>query len=283
MGPEHFLLGLIEEGDGRAAIALRALDVLLEDVQLRVREEIGLGVSQADLQVPLSPRVRALLQRATAGARRLGHSRVGTAHVLLALAVDTGGIANRLFYEYRLDVPRLHEVIARRASTSSENEGPPSWEDLTSQEVLYAFVDPEEIQEPIRVGWRARTVGLAALGAAALTRRAFDRGSGVVGSPLALQVLVRLYVGPADGPLEDRGELADSARIGLGCEAEELKDVVTTLADARLILVKDEQDEDQRLLITEAGAAHVEQWLIEVKPLFHDWPPNHPCADDAVG
>ena len=143
------------------------------------------------------------------------------------------------------------------------------------EDVLAAGIDTD-------LGWRGRPMALAALGAAVLARTAFDRSKTGMLEPLQMQLLARLTLAPTNGTLTEPGELLDSLTVALACDRDDLRDAVDVLADRRLIVCSDEQDDDERLSITAAGVSQVHQWLRQVVPLFGRWPPDHAGADDAV-
>jgi ATP-dependent Clp protease ATP-binding subunit ClpC len=86
IGAEHLLLGLLREEEGIAARALRFLDVSIEGVRERVVETVGLGERAATGQIPFTPAAKSALELALREALDLGHTYIGTEHVLLGLA-----------------------------------------------------------------------------------------------------------------------------------------------------------------------------------------------------
>jgi ATP-dependent Clp protease ATP-binding subunit ClpC len=93
LGPEHVLLGLIGEGTGNligkqtgvAGYVLRGLSANVDAVRdvLKVQPQPAVGPPTARHDF-----VPALILRAEAEAQRLGHSYVGTEHLLLGLIID---------------------------------------------------------------------------------------------------------------------------------------------------------------------------------------------------
>jgi len=94
IGTEHILLGLIREGEGVAAKALDALGVTFDVVREKVEEAIGANTNPS----PGSPRSRPREEGPGAFAARglqLGHSYIGTEHMLLGLVREGDGVAHR--------------------------------------------------------------------------------------------------------------------------------------------------------------------------------------------
>ena len=84
IGTEHILLGLIHEGDGIAAQVLQSLDISLEAVRMKVEEIIGATKPTSD-SPPFTPRAKKVLELSLREALQLGHTYIGTEHVLLGL------------------------------------------------------------------------------------------------------------------------------------------------------------------------------------------------------
>jgi ATP-dependent Clp protease ATP-binding subunit ClpA len=91
IGTEHILLGLIGEGEGVAAHALAASGVTLEAARSRVEQEVGRGDSTPSGHIPFTPSAKRLLELSLRQALALGHSHIGTEHVLLGLLEEGSG------------------------------------------------------------------------------------------------------------------------------------------------------------------------------------------------
>ena len=93
IGTEHILLGLVREGDGVAAKVLSNLGVELNKVRSAVEFIIGRGDRTVLGEIGLTPRAKKVIELAVDEARRLGHSYIGTEHLLLGLVREGEGIA----------------------------------------------------------------------------------------------------------------------------------------------------------------------------------------------
>ena len=93
IGTEHILLGLIHEGEGVAAKALESLDIPLEAVRAQVEEIIGQGQQAPSGHIPFTPRAKKVLELSLREALQLGHSYIGTEHILLGLIREGEGVA----------------------------------------------------------------------------------------------------------------------------------------------------------------------------------------------
>ena len=93
IGTEHLLLGLAREGEGVAAKALGELGVTLAKLRTSVEKIMGRGDSTTSpSEITLSPRTKKVIEYAIDEARKLGHSHVGTEHLLLGLVREGGHI-----------------------------------------------------------------------------------------------------------------------------------------------------------------------------------------------
>jgi hypothetical protein len=93
IGTEHILLGLLKEGEGLAAGALRSLGISIEAVRERVEGTIGPSGSAPVGSPAFTPRARTVLELSLREALQLGHSYIGTEHILLGLAREGDGVA----------------------------------------------------------------------------------------------------------------------------------------------------------------------------------------------
>jgi ATP-dependent Clp protease ATP-binding subunit ClpC len=93
IGTEHLLLGLLHEGEGVAASALRALGVSLDAARQQVEDVVGTGTSAPAGSIPFTPRAKRVLELSLREALRLGHNFIGTEHILLGLLREGDGTA----------------------------------------------------------------------------------------------------------------------------------------------------------------------------------------------
>lgn len=96
IGTEHLLLGLLHEFEGPAARALRSLGLDLEGARAEVVERIGMGDTKPQGHIPFTPRAKKVLEISLREALKLGHSWIGTEHLLLSLAREGEGVAAQI-------------------------------------------------------------------------------------------------------------------------------------------------------------------------------------------
>src|SRR5947209_6432366 len=114
IGTEHLLLGLVREGEGVAARVLDSLGVELSKVRTAVEFIIGRGDSTTSpSEITLSPRTKKVIELAIDEARKLGHSHVGTEHLLLGIVREGEGIASGVLESLGVSLEKIrHQVIA---------------------------------------------------------------------------------------------------------------------------------------------------------------------------
>lgn len=111
LGTEHILLGLIREGEGVAAKALEALEISLDDVRVQVIDIIGEGNETPSGHIPFTPRAKKVLEYALREGLQLGHSYIGTEHLLLGLLREQDGVAAKVLIKLGADLPRVRQQV----------------------------------------------------------------------------------------------------------------------------------------------------------------------------
>ena len=113
IGTEHLLLGLVREGDGVAAKVLSNLGVELNKVRSAVEFIIGRGDRASSGEIGLTPRAKKVIELAVDEARRLGHSYIGTEHLLLGLVREGEGIAAGVLESLGVNLERVRGETTR--------------------------------------------------------------------------------------------------------------------------------------------------------------------------
>ena len=116
IGTEHILLGLIHEGEGVAAKALESLDISLEAVRAQVEEIIGQGQQAPSGHIPFTPRAKKVLELSLREALQLGHSYIGTEHILLGLIREGEGVAAQVLQKLGADLNRVRQQVIQLLS-----------------------------------------------------------------------------------------------------------------------------------------------------------------------
>jgi ATP-dependent Clp protease ATP-binding subunit ClpC len=124
IGTEHLLAGLSREERGAARRALESTGITVEAVRGAIEALVGRGKQAPSGHIPFTPPAKKCLELALREAVKLGHSYIGTGHVLLGLISTSDSVAVRVLGELGADVGQL------RARAIQETVGHPEGGDL---------------------------------------------------------------------------------------------------------------------------------------------------------
>ena len=111
IGTEHLLLGLLAEGKGVVAKALDSLGISLEAARGKVSETFGpAGSFTPDQPKPFTPRATKLLL-SVPEAQELGHSYIGTEHILLGLIREGEGVAAQILVNLGAELSQVRQRV----------------------------------------------------------------------------------------------------------------------------------------------------------------------------
>ena len=85
VGSEHLLLGLLLDNGGVSFTALAARKLTAEKVEEVIKDSVGIGSPTVLSPNEFTPRFKHIIETAIAQARAMGHSYVGTEHLLISL------------------------------------------------------------------------------------------------------------------------------------------------------------------------------------------------------
>ncbi|WP_257351144.1 ATP-dependent protease ATP-binding subunit ClpC [Pseudalkalibacillus decolorationis] len=126
VGTEHILLGLVREGEGIAAKALSVLGLSPEKIQKEVESLIGKGQESVET-IHYTPRAKKVIELSMDEARKLGHSYVGTEHILLGLIREGEGVAARVLNNLGVSLNKARQqvlqLLGSNESSSSAHGG----------------------------------------------------------------------------------------------------------------------------------------------------------------
>jgi len=167
VGTEHILLGLVREGEGIAAKALSAIGITAEKIQKEVENLIGIGNEKTQAP-PYTPRAKKVIELSMDEARKLGHSYVGTEHILLGLIREGEGVAARVLSNLGVSLNKARQQVLQllgnsdtgsHSGSSASNVNTPTLDSLArdlTQIAKEGSLDPvigrsKEIQRVIEV------------------------------------------------------------------------------------------------------------------------------------
>ncbi|MFC2949301.1 ATP-dependent protease ATP-binding subunit ClpC [Virgibacillus sediminis] len=122
IGTEHILLGLVREGEGIAAKALQSLGVEVSNIQEQVEELIGVG-KQPMQSIHYTPRAKKVVELSQDEARKLGHSYVGTEHILLGLIREGEGVAARVLNNLGVSLNKARQQVLQLLGSNESQSG----------------------------------------------------------------------------------------------------------------------------------------------------------------
>jgi ATP-dependent Clp protease ATP-binding subunit ClpC len=122
IGTEHILLGLVREGEGIAAKALQALGLSPDKIQQEVETLIGRG-QDASQTIHYTPRAKKVIELSMDEARKLGHSYVGTEHVLLGLIREGEGVAARVLNNLGVSLNKARQQVLQLLGSNESSSG----------------------------------------------------------------------------------------------------------------------------------------------------------------
>ena len=125
IGTEHILLGLIHEGHGLAAKTLGSLGISLAVVRQQVEEIIGRGTQRPPPgHIPFTPRAKRVLELSLREALQLGHTYIGTEHILLGLIHEGEGVAAQVLVGLGVDLDRARRQVIQLVAGRDEPGDP---------------------------------------------------------------------------------------------------------------------------------------------------------------
>ena len=122
VGTEHLLVGMIREGEGVAGKILEANGLTDDKVIDLIAEMIGTGAPIENGQPEATPRTKRVFEHSYIEARRLGHSYIGTEHLLIALLRESESVAVQILAELGVQPQMLYNDIIRLLNESSSEE-----------------------------------------------------------------------------------------------------------------------------------------------------------------
>ena len=117
VGTEHLLLALTIEKNGIANKVLQQFSVTDDDVREEIERFTGYGTlanTDKDSYLPYSPKAKSMLALAGDEAKRLGATKIGTEHLLLALLSDETILSSRILKNLNVALPDAHKVVLRK-------------------------------------------------------------------------------------------------------------------------------------------------------------------------
>ena len=136
LGTEHLLLALLREEEGISAAIIKKMGISTEEVRMEVERKLPYGTNVLTFgDIPFTPRAKKVLELAVEEARLIGHSYIGSEHLLLGILREDEGIAGRTLRSLGANLlaarqlainfsmrPQTHTVRERRSATPALDE-----------------------------------------------------------------------------------------------------------------------------------------------------------------
>jgi ATP-dependent Clp protease ATP-binding subunit ClpC len=132
IGTEHILLALMAEGTGVGPKALEAMQITMDTVRGKVEEITGRGqVPPKKGHIRFTPAAKKVLELSLREALQLGHTYIGTEHILLGLVREGEGVAGQVLVGLGADLNRTRQLVIHiLAGRHLEEAAPVAVEDL---------------------------------------------------------------------------------------------------------------------------------------------------------
>ena len=136
LGTEHLLLALLREDEGISAAIIKKMGISIEEVRMEVERKLPYGTNVLTFgDIPFTPRAKKVLELAVEEARLIGHSYIGSEHLLLGILREDEGIAGRTLRNLGANLlaarqlainfsmrPQTHTLRERRSATPALDE-----------------------------------------------------------------------------------------------------------------------------------------------------------------
>jgi ATP-dependent Clp protease ATP-binding subunit ClpC len=128
IGPEHFLMGLLREGQGSAIRTLKSLDVNLSQLK-RVIEDTARNYASTNIanvnNIPLNKAAEKALKVTYLEARSYAADVIGTDHLMLAILRDENSTATQILTQFNVDYNRFKDELENPNPNEVHDELPP--------------------------------------------------------------------------------------------------------------------------------------------------------------
>lgn len=115
IGTEHLLLGILAQSRGAGALTLATLDIDLDQARADVVDTVGTTTGSGRTgNLPFNREAKHVLEVSLREAANLGHSYLGTEHILLAMIADGPNVAISTLARQALQPETLHTALLRQ-------------------------------------------------------------------------------------------------------------------------------------------------------------------------
>ena len=119
VGSEHILLGLLAESGGMAHTALTARKATFEEVESIIKSGIGIGSPTVLSPNDFTPRAKNIIDTAIVQGRGMGHSYIGTEHILMGIIREGTGAATEILSQMGIQPQDLLNDLTNALGSNS--------------------------------------------------------------------------------------------------------------------------------------------------------------------
>jgi ATP-dependent Clp protease ATP-binding subunit ClpC len=147
VGPEHLLLGVLDEGGNMALEVLEALEVEPDDVRSELMASMEAPSEKAPERTRFTPLAKKALEASFREAVGLGHNYIGCEHLLLGLVATEEGMASqvlrRMGVELRTTRGTVITSLSGHIQRRSRKSTPPTASPSVLDEILHRLDEIE--------------------------------------------------------------------------------------------------------------------------------------------
>jgi len=123
LGTEHLVLAVLREGDGVALAVLKKMGLSPEQAKLEIERNLPSGSNTMTFgEIPFTPRVKKVIEYAVEEARLLGHSYIGSEHLLLGLLREEEGIGGKILRSLGANLLTARQLTVNLLKKSTPRE-----------------------------------------------------------------------------------------------------------------------------------------------------------------
>ncbi|MCX7625523.1 MAG: ATP-dependent Clp protease ATP-binding subunit, partial [Candidatus Sumerlaeaceae bacterium] len=124
IGPEHYLLALLEKGEGFAIRTLENMGVDLKGLEAELRQMMKPGGESFSQQSPPNAEAKRVLEETKLIAQELRHNWIGTEHLLLGILKERDNLAARALERFDVVFERALPVVRNLVENSGLDSSP---------------------------------------------------------------------------------------------------------------------------------------------------------------
>ncbi len=123
VGSEHILLGLLRESGGMAYTALSAKKISYGEVEAIIKNSMGIGSPTVLSPNDFTPRAKNIIDTAIVQGKGMGHSYIGTEHILMGIIREGTGAATEILASMGVQPQELLRDLTNALGSTSSTSG----------------------------------------------------------------------------------------------------------------------------------------------------------------